>query len=47
MDKYTLVAENPESTVVKEYQSAYLPEVNYQSEADLEKAFIELTNEEK
>lgn len=41
MDKYTLVAENPESTVVSEYQPLYRKEVNYQSEADLEKAFIE------
>ncbi|MEI6680402.1 MAG: type I restriction endonuclease subunit R [Mariniphaga sp.] len=41
MDKYTLVAENPESTVVSEYHPLYRREVNYQSEADLEKAFIE------
>jgi len=41
MDKYTLVAENPESTVVAEYQPLYRRETNYQSEADLEKAFIE------
>ncbi len=41
MDKYTLVAENPESTVVSEYQPLFRREVNYQSEADLEKAFIE------
>ncbi|MGV8946141.1 MAG: type I restriction endonuclease subunit R [Lutibacter sp.] len=40
MDKYTLVAENPESTVVSEYQSKYSRETTYQSEADLEKAFI-------
>ena len=42
MDKYTLVAENPESTVVAEYQPLYRREATYQSEADLEKAFIEL-----
>lgn len=42
MDKYTLVAENPESTVVAEYQPLYRRETTFQSEADLEKAFIEL-----
>jgi len=41
MDKYTLVAENPESTVVSEYQPQYRRETTYQSEDDLEKAFIE------
>jgi type I restriction enzyme R subunit len=41
MDKYTLVAENPESTVVTDYQSPYRREANYQSEAELEKSFIE------
>ena len=41
MDKYTLVAENPESTVVAEYQPLYRRETTFQSEADLEKAFIE------
>ncbi|BDX38429.1 DEAD/DEAH box helicase [Tenuifilaceae bacterium CYCD] len=41
MDKYALVAENPESTVVAEYQPLYRKETTYQSEADLEKAFIE------
>lgn len=41
MDKYTLVAENPESTVVAEYQPLYRKETTYQSEAELEKAFIE------
>jgi len=41
MDKYTLVAENPESTVVSEYQSPFRRKANYQSEADLEKDFIE------
>ncbi|HZK96503.1 MAG TPA: type I restriction endonuclease subunit R [Prolixibacteraceae bacterium] len=41
MDKYTLVAENPESTVVTDYQSPFRHEANYQSEADLEKSFIE------
>src|SRR5574344_1042707 len=41
MDKYALVAENPESTVVAEYQPLYRKETTFQSEADLEKAFIE------
>ena len=40
MDKYTLIAENPESTVVAEYQPLYRKETAFQSEADLEKAFI-------
>lgn len=40
MDKYTVVAENPESTVVAEYRSLIKREVTYQSEAELEKAFI-------
>ncbi len=38
---YNLVAENPESTVVAAYQPLYRQETAYQSEADLEKAFIE------
>ncbi|WP_206598649.1 type I restriction endonuclease [Rufibacter ruber] len=41
MDKYALVAESPESTVVAEYQPLYRKDTSYQSEADLEKAFIE------
>lgn len=41
MDKYTIVAENPESTVVGEYQSPYKRDTTFQTEADLEKAFIE------
>ena len=32
MDKYTLVAENPEGTVVTDYQSAFRREANYQLE---------------
>ncbi|HON71196.1 MAG: type I restriction endonuclease subunit R [Tenuifilum sp.] len=39
--KYNLVVENPESTVVAEYTPAYRTEQSYQSEAELEKAFIE------
>ena len=38
---YSLIAETPESTVVAEYQPLYRKETTYQSEADLEKAFIE------
>jgi type I restriction enzyme R subunit len=37
---YNLVAENPESTVVAEYQSPYKREIDYQTEERLEKAFI-------
>ncbi|OJV37933.1 MAG: DEAD/DEAH box helicase [Bacteroidales bacterium 36-12] len=39
---YSLVAENPESTVVAEYTSPYRKETTFQSEAELEKAFIKL-----
>ncbi len=38
---YDLIAQNPESTVVAEFQSLYRKETTFQSEADLEKAFIE------
>ena len=41
MDKYNIVAENPESTVVSEYQSPYKRETSYQTEDQLEKAFIQ------
>jgi type I restriction enzyme, R subunit len=41
MDKYNIVAENPESTVVAEYQSPYKRETTFQSEDQLEKAFIQ------
>jgi len=37
---YNLVAENPKSTVVSEYLPSYKRAENYQSEADLEHAFI-------
>src|SRR5574344_2065339 len=44
---YSVVAENPESTVVAEYQPPYeVRAVSYQSEAALEKAFIELLQEQ-
>lgn len=42
MVKYNLVAENPESTVVSDYQAEYRTEKEYQSEAELERAFIAL-----
>lgn len=41
MDKYYIVAENPESTVVAEYQTPYIRETAYQTEDQLEKAFIQ------
>jgi len=40
-NRYNLVAENPQSTVVAEYQAAYRTARSYQSEAELECAFIE------
>ncbi|MDR1347488.1 MAG: type I restriction endonuclease subunit R, partial [Prevotellaceae bacterium] len=39
---YDLVAENPQSTVVAEYQTEYKRSENYQSEAELEKEFIKI-----
>jgi len=42
MDKFNLVAENNESTVVAEYQSPYKRETTYQTEGQLEKAFVAL-----
>ncbi|HNH66262.1 MAG TPA: type I restriction endonuclease subunit R, partial [Bacteroidia bacterium] len=41
MDKYNIVAENPESTVVAEYKFSYKKETTYQTEDQLEKAFIQ------
>lgn len=41
MKQHDLVAQNPESTVVAEYQADHKRETNYQSEADLEQAFID------
>lgn len=38
---YNIVAENPETTVVAEYKPSYRKEISYQSEAELERAFIE------
>ncbi|QHN43291.1 HsdR family type I site-specific deoxyribonuclease [Candidatus Mycosynbacter amalyticus] len=42
MNKYSMVAENSNSTVVGEFTPAKTRATNYQSEADLEKAFVEL-----
>lgn len=42
IDQYNIVAENPESTVVSEYQPSLRREAVYQSENELEKAFIDL-----
>ncbi len=39
--RYNLVVENPQSTVVAEYTPEYRTAKSYQTEADLEKAFIE------
>ncbi len=41
MDKYNIVAENPESTVVAEYQSLLKKETTFQTEDQLEKTFIQ------
>ena len=41
MSQYNLVVENPESTVVSEYQPLVRKEASYQSEAALEKSLIE------
>src|SRR5690606_24702736 len=42
MIKYDPIAHNPESTVVAEYKTEYTRHKSYQSEAELEKAFIKL-----
>ena len=39
--RYNLIAENPQSTVVAEYQAVYRTDRSYQSEAELERTFIE------
>ena len=41
MSNYRTIAENPQSTVVAEYAAEYRIAKTYQSEADLERAFIE------
>ena len=40
MEKYGLVAENMESTIVAKYDSDKAKESKYQSEAELENSFI-------
>ena len=46
MNKFNLVSENPNSTVVTEYTPTTRSATEYQSEADLEKAFINLLEEQ-
>lgn len=46
MNTYGLVAENTESTVVAEYEAPKVRDTNYQSEADLEQAFIKQLNKQ-
>ncbi len=41
MNQYNIIAENPESTVLAEYQPLFRKDTAYQNEAALEKAFIE------
>lgn len=40
MDKYNIVVENPESTVVAEYHSPFKRETAYQTEDQLERVFV-------
>ena len=42
MNKFSLVAENTNSTVVGEFTPAKTRATNYQSEAELEQAFVKL-----
>jgi len=46
MDKYNIVAENTESTVVAQYEPQYKRETAYQTEDQLEKAFIQLLQDQ-
>lgn len=46
MEQYNIIAESDESTVVGEYKPAYSNETSYQSEAELEEAFIGRLKEE-
>lgn len=46
MQEFNLVSENPESTVVAEYAISPSREKTYQSEAELEKAFIKLLQQQ-
>jgi type I restriction enzyme R subunit len=40
-EQYKMVAENPQSTVVSDYEPRYRTAKQYQSEAEMEKEFIE------
>ena len=40
MAEYKMVAENPQSTVVSDYEVKYRSAKQYQSEADMEREFI-------
>lgn len=46
MNNYSLIIENPESTVVAEYESTYRRATAYQSEAELEKEFVKMLTEQ-
>lgn len=46
MSQYNIIAESQEYTVVSEYDHVATPAENYQSEADLEKEFIRLLQEQ-
>lgn len=46
MTQYNIIAESQEYTVVSEYDHVATPAENYQSEADLEKEFIRLLQEQ-
>lgn len=46
MNKISIIAENTESTVVTEYEPLFRKETGYQSEAELEKSFIERLQEQ-
>jgi len=44
--QYNIISENGENTVVAEYKPEYSKENNYQSEAELERAFIKQLQEQ-
>ena len=45
-NNYSVIAENTNSTVVSEFTPAYARATSYQSEADLEQAFVELLQDQ-
>ena len=47
MKQYNLISENEESTVIAQYESQVVHESEYQSEAELEKAFIRQLEDQK